>query len=136
MDFQKFKSHYQKVRDISFKVFETDISPIRCHEMAYLICAGMVQKGYHSSVEDGIYERRMEHSWVRIKDGGLWLLNRDALINFQFNSWSWLYDKPIWCDDIVIDYKRKRQFKKAKIDYQLADGIKQLSEQLFSRVVE
>ena len=131
MNIEQLEKDYHQVRDLSLKVFETDINPIRCHEMAYLIATGMRKKGYDALVINGTYDGRMEHSWIRIQNNGFWLSNTDVLIDFQFNQLSRFFTPPIWRDALVIDRKKRRDFKKKGIKYQLTEGIEAFAEQLF-----
>ena len=68
MDISKIKKDYEEIRDFVLKeAFDTDINPIRCHEIIYLVNAGMKQKNYSCSIEDGFYENRIQHSWLKVK---------------------------------------------------------------------
>lgn len=132
MDLEKLKKDYEEVKDISMKVFDTDINPIRCHEMAYLISQGLKQKGYPTEIQDGYFQDRMEHSWVRINDGKSWGFNKYVFVHVFFNPYSFISSKPIYTSKIVTDRKlQRRQFKKTKIQYELAEGSEDLATRLF-----
>jgi len=63
MYLKQIKEDYELVRDLVLKkVFNTEINPIRGHEMSYLINSGMKKKNYLCFVENGIYDNRMQHS--------------------------------------------------------------------------
>ena len=139
MDVEQVKSDYQAVRDlVRQEVFVRDINPIRCHEMAYLINAGMNQRNYDSLVEDGIYKSEFSdvfwHSWVMLK--GSWGRLNGIILDFQFAKSSamfyMVFQEPTWSDKVVTSWGEKRRYKRRKIHYDLADGIEELAEKLFS----
>lgn len=133
MNIDLLKKDYENIKDISLKIFDTDINPIRCHEMAYLFCAGLKQRGYAAEVQDGYFNNRMEHSWVKIKSGkSLVIFDRYIFIHIWFHPQSYLFSRPIYHSEFVVNTKYQRKaFKPGKIDYILAEGIDEVAEKMF-----
>ncbi|MDD5132899.1 MAG: hypothetical protein PHD81_03825 [Candidatus Nanoarchaeia archaeon] len=128
IDIEKLKKDYEEARELILKnIF--DLSPIRCHEMAFLINAGMQYKGYNSSVKNGIFEKRLQHSWVNIPDKKL----DKIIIDFRFLNYSPIFSEPLYTDSIILDPKRKSNFKIKDIDFILTKGIPDLAERLFTK---
>ncbi len=131
MDISQLEEDYQGVRNLSLRVFETDINPIRCHEMAYLIAEGMKWREYGAVVVDGVYQNRFVHSWVKIPRDNFWSFNPGILIDFQFHPQSIFFAKPLGRGGLVKDRKKRRDFKKRHIEYELAKGIESFAEHIF-----
>lgn len=122
-DFKKVvKSFYEPL-------FNTDINPIRCHEMAYLINKGMNLRGYNSVIENGIFDKRLNHSWTRVFFGKfLW---NSLFLDFQFSPHNQILG-PIPVKRVYNFREARIIYKKRKIDYELANGIKDFSENIFN----
>lgn len=128
MNKEQFRSDYESVRDkVLEAVFASDINPICCHEMAYLINTGLRARGYPALVENGVF-KNMYHSWV-IVEGSLGTLN-GIIIDFSFHPLSRFFTPPIWHDRIVSG-REKRKYKKGEIDFRLSNGVEELAKELF-----
>jgi len=148
MDLDKVKQDYHFVRDLILNyVWRREVSsnsklslqkiyPLRCHEMAYLICRGMRFKEYNSFVEDGIIvSKNMEHSWVLIS--GTYGRCNGIIIDFMFYHYSFLFKDPRYFDKMLI--RRSKENRKSlslkALDYKLAHGIDDVAFELFGNTL-
>ena len=142
MDVTKLKSDYEEIKDkVLDEIYNNSSIPpnmLRCHEMMFLTKVALTQKGYSCIIEDGIFKEPgyneyheiiypyLDHSWIRIKGKGVF---DSAIIHFLWHSPSIItqtYDAQVY-----TEWKDKRKFKKAKIEFKLYEGIEELSKKIF-----
>ncbi len=81
MNLIRLSKDYEYVKNVSMKALNN--YSYRCHEMAYLTNIGMKEKGYDCHIEDGIYQKRVKHSWVMVP-GSLGRFN-GGILHFIFH---------------------------------------------------
>ena len=135
--------HIEQVEKEFYEIIETVRQPSfsrlsnpRCHEMAYLINAGMNHKGYKSEMKDGFYlygllpffdallGSRQPHSWVRV-DG--------VILNFHFGKPDFLGSSfnTYGEGEIIKKWWAKRRYLPWRINYTLREGTEELAKELF-----
>src|SRR5258708_35601403 len=122
---EKISRDFALIKDIALEAaFDSGIDPVRCHEMARLINAGMRMTGYQSKVKDGIRFLEgihMKHSWVEIP-GSFGMLN-GMLLDFSFGNFRSLRYPRSGHSEIISGWFNLRRYKHKRISYELSPGV-------------
>jgi len=136
LDLEQLEKDFYEIIEIIREPALSRLSNPRCHEMAYLINAGMNHRDYESEMKDGFYLYgllhlfdallgiRQLHSWVEV-DG--------VILNFHFG-------KPTYNGrsfnaqgegEVIKSWRAKTRYLPWRIDYTLREGTEELAKELF-----